>query len=138
LWRAGCPDNGHGRFGGRVRETDQAKTCHRALARSYGQALAFQLRPGNAGSNTACDHIAVLEQALAQIPSRHRRDVLVTVDGAGATLELIRHITALNTAPGRRVHYSVGFDVDERARTAIHHVPEGRLAGGVGHRRDAS
>jgi hypothetical protein len=67
----------------------------------------------------------VLGEALAQIPSRHRGDVLVTVDGAGATLELIRHITALNAAPGRRVHYSVGFDVDDRARTAIHQVPEG-------------
>jgi hypothetical protein len=90
-----------------------------------GESLAFQLRAGNAGSNTACDHIAVLSEALGQIPSRHRRDVLVTVDGAGATLELIRHLTALNTAPGRRVHYSVGFDVDERARTTIHQVPEG-------------
>lgn len=88
-----------------------------------GESLAFQLRPGNAGSNTACDHIAVLTQALAQIPSRHRRDVLVTVDGAGATRELVSHLTTLNAVPGRRVHYSVGFDFDERARTAITQVP---------------
>jgi hypothetical protein len=88
-----------------------------------GESLAFQLRPGNAGSNTACDHIAVLTQALAQIPSRHRRDVLVTVDGAGATRELVSHLTTLNAVPGRRVHYSVGFDFDERARTAIIQVP---------------
>ena len=26
------------------------------------------LRPGNAGSNTAADHITVLRQALAQLP----------------------------------------------------------------------
>ncbi|MCA1672203.1 MAG: hypothetical protein LC799_08385 [Actinobacteria bacterium] len=44
---------------------------------------------GNAGLNTAADHIAVLDEALAQIPSRRRRDVLVTVDGAGATLDLV-------------------------------------------------
>ena len=89
------------------------------------ESLAFGLRPGNAGSNTAADHIAVLGEAIEQIPSRYRRDLLVTVDGAGATLEFIRHLTTLNAAPGWRVHYSVGFDVDERARTAIHQVPKG-------------
>jgi len=31
----------------------------------------------------------VLTEAIAQIPPRRRRDLLVTVDGAGATLELI-------------------------------------------------
>lgn len=88
-----------------------------------GESLAFQLRPGNAGSNTASDHIEVLDEAIAQLPAAHRRDLLVTVDGAGATLDLIRHISALNAAPGHRVHYSVGFDLDERARSAIGRVP---------------
>ena len=27
------------------------------------------LRPGNAGSNTAADHLTVLEQALKQLPA---------------------------------------------------------------------
>ena len=89
-----------------------------------GESLAFRLRPGNAGSNTACDHIVVLDEAIAQIPDPHRRDLLVTVDGAGATLDLINHITALNTAHGRRVHYSVGFDLDARARAAISELRE--------------
>jgi hypothetical protein len=66
----------------------------------------------------------VLTQAIAQIPAPKRRNLLVTVDGAGATLDLIRHITALNTVAGRRVHYSVGCDLDARARTAIAKVPE--------------
>jgi DDE family transposase len=88
-----------------------------------GESLAFRLRPGNAGSNTASDHIAVLDEAIAQIPARHRRDLLVTVDGAGATLDLVRHLTTLNAAPGRQVHYSVGFDLDERARGALGRVP---------------
>ena len=44
---------------------------------------------------------------------------MITCDGAGATLDLVKHITTLNTAPGRRVHYSVGFDLDHRGRTAI-------------------
>ena len=84
-----------------------------------GESLTFLLRPGRAGSNTASDHITVLTEAIAQIPPRRRRDLLVTVDGAGATLELIRHISTLNTGAGRRVHYSVGFDLDARARAAI-------------------
>jgi len=88
------------------------------------EALALRLRPGNAGSNTAADHISVLTEAIAQIPDPQRRDLLITCDGAGATLELIRHITTLNTVHGRRVHYSVGFDLDARARTAIGQVPE--------------
>lgn len=84
--------------------------------------LAFRLRPGNAGANTAADNIAVLDQAITQIPDPHRRDLLVTLDGAGATRDLITHITTLNQVHGRRVHYSCGFDVDERVRTAIGHV----------------
>ena len=87
--------------------------------------MAFRLRPGNAGSNTAVDHIEVLDEAIAQIPARYRRNLLITCDGAGATLDLVRHITTLNTAPGRRVHYSVGFDLDARGphrdRPAVRH-----------------
>jgi len=36
-----------------------------------GEPLAIQLRPGNAGSNTAADHIEVTRQALRQLPG-HR------------------------------------------------------------------
>ncbi|MGH8882610.1 MAG: transposase, partial [Stackebrandtia sp.] len=36
------------------------------------EALAGMLRPGNAGANTAADHIEVTDAALAQIPDRHR------------------------------------------------------------------
>jgi hypothetical protein len=52
-----------------------------------GQPLAILLRPGNAGSNTATDHISVIRQALAQLPAHrpgHRlgRKVLIRTDGA--------------------------------------------------------
>jgi hypothetical protein len=61
-----------------------------------GEALAGLLRAGNAGSNTAADHITVLEQALASLPARWRPHpgdpgdpdaprVLVRCDSAGAT-----------------------------------------------------
>lgn len=54
--------------------------------------MAGLLRLGNAGSNTAADHIAVLDDALAQIlahlrqPDEHAKvRVLVRTDAASAT-----------------------------------------------------
>jgi Transposase DDE domain group 1 len=51
------------------------------------EALAGMLRSGNAGSNTAADHIQVTDEVIAQIPDADRRGVpiLVRSDGAGAT-----------------------------------------------------
>ncbi len=51
------------------------------------EALAGILRPGRAGSNTAADHIAVLDAALAQFPDAHRYgiDLLIRADTAGCT-----------------------------------------------------
>jgi hypothetical protein len=45
------------------------------------ESLAMLLRPGNAGSNTFTDHLAVLTAAIRQIPSRFRSRLLVRVDG---------------------------------------------------------
>jgi hypothetical protein len=71
--------------------------------------LAATLRPGNAGSNHAGDHIEVLGRAIAQIPGPYRRRILVRADGAGATHELVEWLTGLSQVRGRRVEYSVGF-----------------------------
>jgi hypothetical protein len=43
-----------------------------AFLDNSGEFLAGLLRPGNAGANTAADHITVLDAALAQIPDTHR------------------------------------------------------------------
>jgi hypothetical protein len=56
--------------------------------------LAIMLRPGNAGSNHAEDHIVVLTRAIAQIPTGHRNHLLVRADGAGATHQLLDWLTA--------------------------------------------
>lgn len=42
-----------------------------AYADQTSEALAGDLRPGNAVANTAADEIAVAEQAIAQIPEAH-------------------------------------------------------------------
>jgi hypothetical protein len=72
-----------------------------------GEPLAVLLRCGNAGSNTVADHIAVLRAALAQLPGGRRpgKNVLVRIDGAGGTHELINWLTR------RRLSYSVGFSL---------------------------
>jgi hypothetical protein len=67
-----------------------------------GEPAAGLLRPGNAGSNTAVDHITVLERVLAGLPEAWtrrdgegrsgRRPILVRIDGAGATHKLLDYI----------------------------------------------
>jgi Transposase DDE domain group 1 len=91
---------------------------------NIGDALAVMCRPGNAGSFTAADHLAVLATSFAQIPAAWRRDVLVSIDGAGASHHVIDYLTSLNTAPahgrrGRRVEYTIGWPVDERTMAGI-------------------
>jgi hypothetical protein len=88
------------------------------------ESLAVMLRPGNAGSNTAADHVAIVDAAIAQIPAKHRRKMLFTCDGAGSTHALIKHITRLAARPGYQVHYSAGFDFDERIRAVLPRLPE--------------
>lgn len=49
-----------------------------------GEALAGLLRPGNAGSGTAVDHVTVLDDALGQLPvDPAEREVIVRADSAG-------------------------------------------------------
>ena len=80
------------------------------------------LRPGNAGSNHAGDHIDVLGRAIAQVPAAHRSRLLVRADGAGATHGLLDWLTGPAQVRGRRLEYSVGFpDQEHRADQRHHH-----------------
>ena len=87
------------------------------------ESLAMLLRPGNAGSNTVADHIRVLSEALAQLPSRYQRKILIRIDGAGATHDLLEHLTQLNTL-WRRVRFTVGWTITDPDEAAIAAVPE--------------
>lgn len=64
-----------------------------------GEPVAELLRPGDAGSNTAADHVTVFDAALAQIPQTlrtpdeaGRMPVLVRTDAAGATHQFAKHL----------------------------------------------
>jgi Transposase DDE domain group 1 len=84
-----------------------------------GEPLAIMLRPGNAGSNTAADHIEAVKLALAQLPPDMRRRVLVRADSGGGTHEFLTWLTR----PGRRLQYSVGFTITDDVQQAVAAVP---------------
>lgn len=92
-----------------------------------GEQLAGRLRPGNAGSNTAADHVAVLDAALAQLPEevadRERADplpMLARADAAGATHAFAEALRK------QKIRFSLGYYVDERVGQAALALPEKR------------
>ena len=89
-----------------------------------GEPLAGLFRNGSAGSNTAADHIKALDAAIAALPARHRRRLVVTTDGAGASHELVSHLDKLAERPGHQLVYSLGWDFADRERVAVGRVPE--------------
>jgi hypothetical protein len=79
------------------------------FADATGEALAGILRPGNAGANTAADHVSVLDEAMAQLPQSVRaghlegddaslveREVIVATDAAGSSKEFVGALRARN------------------------------------------
>lgn len=89
-----------------------------------GEPLAWMLRRGSAASNTAEDHIAITDAAITALPPAFRRRLMVTVDGAGASHDLIQHLDKLASRPGHQLIYSVGWAMTEREKTAIRLLPE--------------
>jgi hypothetical protein len=84
-----------------------------------GEPLAIMLRPGNAGSNTAADHITAAKLALAQLPRAVRWRALIRADSGGGTHEFLNWLTK----PGRRLAYSVGFTITDEAQQAVAKIP---------------
>jgi hypothetical protein len=82
----------------------------------------MKLRPGNAGSNTFTDHEEVLSDALKQVPSRFRRRILVRVDGAGASHDLVKHLLGLS-AKRKTVLFTTGWMITEADEDAIRKLP---------------
>lgn len=87
-----------------------------------GEPLAVLLRAGNAGSNTAADHIAIAKDALAQLPghrpgSRPGRRVLIRTDGAGASHAFLTWLA------GQRLSYSIGFGLPADTAELLKKIP---------------
>ena len=79
------------------------------FADATGEALSGALRPGNAGSNTAADHVRVLDEAISQLPddvqaghhvgenaSLVQREVICRTDSGGTTTAFTAALRARN------------------------------------------
>src|SRR3954451_16597463 len=90
-----------------------------AYADETREALGALLRPGNAGANTAVDHMTLRDRALEQIPAEHveQIEILVRADSAGATHGLIDYCREAN------LRFSVGYELTESVRAAILKLP---------------
>ncbi len=114
------------------------------FADATGEALSGLLRPGNAGANTVADHVRVLDDAVAQLPSEigagHHagdeeglvgRPLVVRTDSAGCTHGFVWAARARN----------IGFFVVARSNTQVrcdlrHCRPRGDLGASAAPRRE--
>jgi hypothetical protein len=103
------------------------------------EALAGMLRPGNAAAHSAADQIAVLDEALEQLPraviSDPECEIVLRADSAGAALELCQ------AARDARIGFLVGFDLTKQVRRAILSLPEHAWRPALrqdGHERDGA
>jgi hypothetical protein len=80
-----------------------------AFLDATGEALAGLLRPGNAGSGTGADHVAVLDDALAQLPvGPHDAEVIARTDTAGCSHEF------LDACRDRGVRFVTGHQLNDQ------------------------
>ena len=92
------------------------------FADATGEALSGRLRPGNATANSAADHLAVLDEAVAQLPAAARAghlagddnllarlNIVLRTDSAGCSKSLMAGLSARN----------IGFMVVARRREEI-------------------
>jgi len=98
-----CSFIGHGRYG-------------------TGESLAMVLRPGNAGSNTVVDGIAVITAVLAELPGhrpgiRAGHKVPIRTDGAGSSYAVPSRMVS------QRLTYSVGFTLPSYPPTCSNTSP---------------
>jgi hypothetical protein len=84
------------------------------------EALAGVLRPGNAGANTAADHIDMVDLALEQLPRQvvEQAQIVVRTDSAAATHELTDELRVA------KINFLMGLDLTAGVREAILGLPE--------------
>ena len=89
-----------------------------AFLDATGEALAGLLRPGNAGSGTAADHVAVLDDALAQLPLDPRTtEVIARADTAGCSHGF------LDACRERGVRFVVGHQLNDQVAQVLVGLP---------------
>ncbi len=86
--------------------------------------LVIDPRPGNATSTCAADNIATLNRAVERLPGVHRHRMLIRLDGAGFSHELLEHIASGGGKRGRRWEFSVGWSCTDVEMKAIAKLPK--------------
>lgn len=90
-----------------------------AFLDATGEALAAKLRPGNAGSGTATDHVEVLDAALAQLPvDPTEREVIARADSAGLSHGFV------DACAARSVRFVIGHRLTAEIATVLVNVAE--------------
>jgi hypothetical protein len=84
------------------------------------EALAGVLRPGNAGANTASDHVEIVDLVLEQLPQAavEHTQIVIRTDSAAATHQFTDELSAA------RINFLMGLDLTETVREAILDLPE--------------
>jgi DDE family transposase len=84
------------------------------------EALAGLLRPGNAGANTAADHIEIVELVLKQLPQPvlEQAQIVVRTDSAAATHQFTDELRGVD------INFLMGLDLTQTIRQAILALPE--------------
>jgi len=95
-----------------------------AACDNVAEPLAWMLRPGSAGSNTASDHLRLLGDAITALPPALRRKLMIACDGAGASHALVKELDRLASRHGYQVTCSAGGELGAREKAAIGKVPQ--------------
>jgi hypothetical protein len=102
-----------------------------ATCDNTGDMLAIDPRPGNCASNCAQDNIALLDLAVSRLPGPFRHNVLIRLDGAGFSHELLEHIAANGGKRGRHWEFSVGWACTDTEMDAIARLPGAAWTSGI-------
>jgi len=91
-----------------------------------GESLAGLLRPGNAGSGTAADHVTILDESLAQLPVDPADvEVVVRADSAGCSHDF------LDACADRHVRFVVGHPLTQDIAALLVDVPARRWVAAI-------
>ena len=92
------------------------------------EALAGVLRAGNAGANTASDHVEIVDLALEQLPRQavETAQIVLRTDSAAATHEFTDELRAA------RINFLMGYDLTQPVREAVLDLPESAWTPAIG------
>ena len=83
-----------------------------------GETLGIDLRPGKASPWNSADHLAALDNALAQLPEHERAQVLARADTGACSKVFLHKITDAG------LEYSIGFQAQDTVKAAVEVIPE--------------